>query len=92
MDKRYFPIGFCVCVCVCVFLCVCVCVCVHVSGSICDPIDCSSPGFSVPKISGARILGSVPFPNLGNLLDMLLTYRINSNADMETFYNQNYNI
>ena len=80
MDRRYFPIGFCVCVCVCV------------SGSVCDPIDCSSPGPSVPKISWARILGSVPFPNLGNFLYMLLTYRINTNADLETFCNQNCNI
>ena len=76
--------------CVCVGVCVCVCVCVHISGSVCNPIDCSSPDSSVPKISQTRILGLVPFPNLGNLLDMLLTYRININAAMETFYNQNY--
>ena len=38
------------CVCVCVYVCVCVCVCVWVTQScptLCDPMDCSSPGSSV---------------------------------------------
>ena len=44
----------CVCVCVCVCMCVCVCVCVCVCAqslqwclTLCDPVDCSPPGFSV---------------------------------------------
>ena len=40
-------------------VCVCVCVCVLVAQScltLCDPMDCSLPGFSVPGILQARTL------------------------------------
>ena len=43
----------------CVCMCVCVCVCVLVAQScqtLCDPMDCSPPGFSVLRILQARIL------------------------------------
>ena len=33
-----------------------------------------------------------PFLNPGNLFNTLLTYRINTYADMEAFYNKNFNI
>ena len=39
--------------------CVCVCVCVLVAQmcpALCEPIDCSPPGSSVPEILQARIL------------------------------------
>ena len=53
----------CVCVCVCVRACarthVCLCVCcvlvTQTCPSLCDPIDCSLPGFSVHGILQARI-------------------------------------
>ena len=56
----------CVCVCVCV-----VCVCVLVVQScltLCDPVDCSPPGFSVHGILQARIL-ELPCPSPGELPD-----------------------
>ena len=41
-------------------VCVCVCVYVHMSAqsypTLCNPMDCSLPGFSVHRISQARIL------------------------------------
>ena len=46
----------CVCMCVCMCVCVCVCVCVQSCPSLCDPMDCNLPGFSVLGISQARIL------------------------------------
>ena len=52
--------GVCVCVCVCVArvcVCVCVCVCVLVAQScltLCNLMDCSPPGSSVPGIPQAR--------------------------------------
>ena len=42
-----------------VCVCVCVCVCVLVTQScptLCDPMDCNPPGFSVHGILQARIL------------------------------------
>ena len=48
-----------------VCVCVCVCVCVLVAQScltLCNPIDCSSPGSSVHGILQARILEWVAFP------------------------------
>ena len=80
MDRKYFPISLCVFV------------CIHVTGSVCDPMDRSSPGSSVLRISQARTLKWVAISNPGNLLDMLFTYRINTYADMETIYNQNYHM
>ena len=46
---------------VCVFVCVCVCVCVCAQScpTLCDPLDCSSPGSSVHGIFQARILEGV---------------------------------
>ena len=53
----------CVCVCVCVYVCVCLCVCVCVcvlvvqpGPTLCDGMDCSSPGSSVHGLLQARIL------------------------------------
>ena len=76
MDKKHFPISLCVFV------------CIHVSGSVCDPMDRSSPVSSVFRISQARILELVAISNPGNLLDMLFTYRIKTYADMEIIYNK----
>ena len=47
----------CVCVCVCVLVCVCVCVQLlsHVL-SLCDPMNCSPPGYSIYWTFQARIL------------------------------------
>ena len=45
-----------VCVCLCVSVCVCVCVLTQRYLTLCDPVDCSLPGSSVPGISQARIL------------------------------------
>jgi len=39
-----------------VYKCVCVCVCVLSCLTVCSPIDCSPPGFSVHGIFQARIL------------------------------------
>ena len=36
--------------------------------TLCDPMECSPPGFSVHRIFQARIL-ELPFPSLGDLLD-----------------------
>ena len=45
------------CVCVCVRACVlCVCVCFQSHPTLCDPMDCSSPGSSVHRIFQERIL------------------------------------
>ena len=35
----------------------------------CNSMDCSPPGFSIPKIFQARILEWVPFPSPGDLPD-----------------------
>ena len=37
--------------------------------TLCDPMDCSSPGSSVRGISRARILEWLPFPSPGDLPD-----------------------
>ena len=37
--------------------------------TLCDPMDCSSPGSSVHGILQARILEGLPFPSPGDLLD-----------------------
>ena len=47
-------------------VCVCVCVCVYAQSpqlctTLCDPMDCSLPVFSVPGTLQARILGRKPF-------------------------------
>ena len=60
-------------VCLCVYLCVCVCLCVCVSVcvcvlvtqlclTLCNPTDCSLPGFSVHGIFHTRILEWVAIP------------------------------
>ena len=55
-------VGVCVCVCVrvhvcmCTHTCVCVCVCAQLCPTLCDPTDCSLPGFSVHGMFQARIL------------------------------------
>ena len=54
------------------FLLNCVCVCVLVAQpcpTLCDPINCSSPGSSVHGILQARILEWQPFPSSRDLLD-----------------------
>ena len=46
-------------------VCVCVCVCVLVAQlcpTLCDPTDCSPPGFSVHGILQARILEWIAIP------------------------------
>ena len=35
--------------------------------TLCDPMDCSPPGFSVHEIFQARILEGLPFPSPGDL-------------------------
>ena len=35
--------------------------------TLCDPMDCSLPGFSVHGIFQARVLSRLPFPSPGNL-------------------------
>ena len=53
------------CVCVCVCVCVCSVWCVLVAQSclsVCDPMDCSLPGYSVHGILQARILEWVVIP------------------------------
>jgi len=58
-----------VCVCMCVCVCVCVCAAAAAAKSLqscptlCDPIDSSPPGSSVPGILQARILEWVDFPS-----------------------------
>ena len=37
--------------------------------TLCDPMDCSLPGFSIHGISQARVLEWVAFPSPGNLPD-----------------------
>ena len=39
-----------------VCVCVCVCVCIQSWLTLCDPVDCSLPGFSVHGILQARTL------------------------------------
>ena len=36
---------------------------------VCDPMDCSPPGSSVPGISQASVLSGLPFPSPGDLPD-----------------------
>ena len=62
-------VGVCVCVgvslCVCVWVCHCVSVCVCISCSVvslCNPTNCSPPGFSVHGLLQARILEWVAIP------------------------------
>ena len=51
---------------VCVCVCVCACMCVHAQSCLilCNPLNCSPPGFSVRGILQARILEwvAIPFP------------------------------
>ena len=48
----------CVCVCVCVCLCVCLCMLVtQLCPTLCNPVDCSFPGFSVHEKSTGRNTG-----------------------------------
>ena len=54
-------------------MCVCVCVCaksLQLCLILCDPIDCSLPGFSVYVILQARILEWLPYSPPGDLLDL----------------------
>ena len=53
-------------------VCVCVCVCVlvtHLCLTLCDHIDCSSPGSSVYRILQAKILEWVAIPSSRDLPD-----------------------
>ena len=45
----------------------CVCVCVQSCLTLCDPMDCNSPGFSVHWLLQARILEWVAMPSPGDL-------------------------
>ena len=51
------------------YMCVCVCVCVVAQScpTLCDPVDCSSPGSSVHGVLQARILQWVAVPSPGDL-------------------------
>ena len=58
----------------CVCLCVCVCVCARARAmwlqsypTLCDPVDCSSPSFSIHGIFQARILEWVAILSPGDL-------------------------
>ena len=55
----------CVCVCVCVFSYVRPCECVQLCAILCNPMDCSLPGFSVHRFFQAR--SRLPFPLPGDL-------------------------
>ena len=62
---QHIHIGLHMCVCVYIYthVCVCVCVCVcALSRSVCNPMDFSPPGSSVPGIFQARVLEGVAFP------------------------------
>ena len=37
--------------------------------TLCDPMDCSLPGFSIHGIFQARVLSGLPFPSPGDLPD-----------------------
>ena len=43
------------------------CVCAQSCPTLCNPMDCSSPGSSVHRIFPARIQSWLPFPPLGDL-------------------------
>ena len=47
--------------------CCCCCLVAQSCLTLCNPMDCSPPCFSVHGISQARILEWVPFPSLGDL-------------------------
>ena len=57
--------SFRVCVCVCVFSYVRPCECVQLCAILCNPMDCSLPGFSVHRFFQAR--SRLPFPLPGDL-------------------------
>ena len=73
--------GVCVCVCVSMLItqsgvCVCVCVYVYVSVlvtqlylTLCNPMDCSPPGYSVHGFSRQEYWSGLPFSSLGDLSD-----------------------
>ena len=44
-----------------------VCVCTQSCLTVCNPMNCGSPGFSVHVISQARIVNGLPFPSPGDL-------------------------
>ena len=48
---------------------VCVCICAQSCLTLCNPMDCSPPGFSVHGVFQARILEGLPFPTPGDLSD-----------------------
>ena len=59
----FFPSKVCMCVCVCVHACAHVCVVVAQScPTLCNPMDCSSPGSSAHGILQVRILEWVVIP------------------------------
>ena len=53
----------------CVCVCVCVCVCTQLCLTLCNSIDCSSPGTSVHEMFLARILEWVAISYSGDLPD-----------------------
>ena len=53
----------------CVCVCVCVCVCTQLCLTLCNSIDCSSPGTSVQEMFLARILEWVAISYSGDLPD-----------------------
>ena len=96
--------GMCVCVLnrhfskegVCVYVCVCMCECVLVAQlcpTICDPMDCSLPGFTVHGISQARILErvAISFSQRRHTYVQKAYEKMFNIANYQRSSNQNYN-
>ena len=65
---------------VCVCVCVCVCVRTQPCPTLCDPMDCSYPCFSVHGILQARIL---PFPSPRDLPDPVIKLSFLASPSLE---------
>ena len=63
MDTKALGKYTALCACVCVCVCVCVCMRAQSCPTLCDPVDCSPPGFSVHGILQSRILGWIAMPS-----------------------------
>ena len=50
-------------------MCMCACLVTQSCPTLCDPMDCSPPGFSVHGILQAKYWSGLPFPSLGDLPD-----------------------
>ena len=70
--NKNFPIGLCVCVCVHTCMHAHTCSVAQSCLTLCNPVDCSPPGFSVRGTSQVRILKWVAiFPTQGSNLNLL---------------------